>query len=331
MSTVRWGILSTSRHAAKSLLPAFTAADNADVVAVASRDQGRAQAFADAHGIPTAHGSYEDLLAAPDVDAVYIPVPNNLHKPWAIRAAHAGKHVLCEKPIGLTAAEAEAIVDAAATAGVKLQEAFQWRHHPQAQTARELLHAGRVGELRFIDAGFSFPLEREGDVRWDPALGGGSLYDVGCYPVALARYMTGAEPTQVTAQARWAASGVDDLLGGTLTFPGGVLATINSGFAAPLRRYYELVGSEGTLYVNVAYNPKADRAGAVYVCGPDREVLETIEVGALDSYTLMVQDFSRAVIDDTDPPFPGTDAIANMRVIDALYAAARDGGTVTVG
>jgi predicted dehydrogenase len=261
---------------------------------------------------------------------VYIPLPNSLHKEWAIHAAEAGKHVLCEKPLGLNAAEAEEMVAAFRKAGRKLAEAFQWRHHPQGQIVRDIVRGGALGDLRLIDAGFSFMLTRLDDVRWKPELGGGSLYDVGCYPIALARYVTGQEPLAVTAQAHWGDSGVDDRLVATLEFPGGVLAHINCGFTLPLRRYYEVVGTEGSVAVNRAYNPKEDHPGEVWRYDEDRELVDTIELGRLNSYTLMIDDFNAAILENRDPLFPGEDAILNMRVIDAIFRAAREGARVVI-
>ncbi|NDJ77019.1 MAG: Gfo/Idh/MocA family oxidoreductase [Chloroflexi bacterium] len=331
MSTIKWGILSTARHAANTVIPAIHAARNAQAYAVASRDAGRARQFAEETGLSASYGSYEDLLADPQVDAVYIPLPNNLHKEWSIKAAQAGKHVLCEKPLALNAAEAQEMVDAFQAAGRKLAEAFQWRHHAQGERVYQMVRQGEIGELRLIDAGFSFPLDRPDDIRWDPALGGGSLYDVGCYPISLARYITRAEPLSVTAHARWAASGVDDLVVATLEFPGGVLAHINCSFALPLRRYFELVGSEGTLYVNRAYNPTGNSGEEVLRYGPDREVVQQIGLESANSYTLMIEDFSGSVLQDTELLFPPEDAVFNMRVIDAIFEAARTGATVRLG
>ena len=330
MSTVRWGILSTARHGEKMMLPAFRQASDTELVAIASRDEARARAFAQEHGIPTSYGSYEALLDDPDVDAIYIPLPNNLHKEWAIKAAQAGKHVLCEKPIGLNAAEAEEMVAAFKQAGRILCETFQWRHHPQAHAVKELIQDGTIGEVRLIDAGFSFLIARQDDIRLDPELGGGSLYDVGCYPVSLARFITEAEPLAVTAQAHWTERGVDDRMVATLEFPNGVLAHINCGFSLPLRRYYEVVGSTGSLLVNRAYNPIGDRASEIVHFGEDRMMIETIRLEAANSYTLMVEDFNRAVRGEAAPRFPADDAVKNMRVIDALYRSAREGGTIPV-
>lgn len=330
MSTVRWGILSTARHGEKMMLPAFQQARDTELAAVASRDGERARAFAQQHGIPTSYDHYEGLLNDPNVDAIYIPLPNSLHKEWAIKAAQAGKHVLCEKPIALNTAEAEEMVEAFRQAGLILAETFQWRHHPQAHAVKELIGDGTIGEVRLIDAGFSFLLSREADIRLTPELGGGSLYDVGCYPVSLTRFMTDAEPLAVTAQAHWTERGVDDRMVATLEFPNGVLAHINCGFSLPLRRYYEIVGSTGSLAVNRAYNPIGDRTSEIVHYGEDRMMIETIRLDAANSYTLMVEDFNRAVTGEIAPRFPAEDAVKNMRVIDALYRSAREGGTVPV-
>ena len=328
---VRWGVLSTSAHAAGSVIPAMHAAQDGEVVAVASRDIEKARRYADENNIPNSYGDYDALLAAPDVDAVYIPLPNNLHKEWSIRAAQAGKHVLCEKPIGLNAGEAEEMAQAFKAANLKLAEAFQWRHHPQGNRVRQMVRDGVIGELRFIDAGFSFFMDPSNNICWLSELGGGALYDVGCYPIALARFITGQEPLSVTAQAHWSESGIDDLTVATLEFPDGVLAHINCAFTLPLRRYYEISGANGTLTVNYAYNPIGDRPNKIYHYGHDFELLDTVDLGALDSYTLMIQDFNIAVLEDGDLAFPPEDAIANMRVIDAIFKAIEGGIKVKLG
>lgn len=330
MSTVQWGILSTARHFEKIMLPAFRQARDTKLAAIASRDGERARTFAQQHLIPTSYASYEALLDDPNIDAIYIPLPNNLHKEWAIKAAQAGKHVLCEKPIALNAAEAEEMVAAFRETGRILAETFQWRHHPQAAAVKELIEDGTIGDVRLIDAGFSFLIARQDDIRLDPDLGGGSLYDVGCYPVSLARFMLDAEPLAVTAQAHWTDRGVDDRMVATLEFPDGVLAQINCGFSLPLRRYYEVIGPVGSLLVNRAYNPVGDRASEIVHFGEDRMMIETIRLEAANSYTLMIEDFNRAVAGEAAPRFPAEDAVKNMRVIDALYRSAREGGTVEV-
>jgi predicted dehydrogenase len=322
---VRWGILSTAGHGKNTVIPAIQAASNAEVVAVASRDKERASVFAERIGIPKAYGSYEDLLADPSIEAIYIPLPNHLHKPWAIRAAQAGKHVLCEKPIALNAQEAEEMVQVFADAGLKLAEAFQWRHHPQGLQLREMVRQGAIGEMRFIDAGFSFMLTDADNVRWDPAMGGGALYDVGCYPISFTRFIAEAEPVAVTGQIRWHSSGIDDLAVATMEFPGGVFAHINCSFALPLRRYYEVVGTEGSIASNHTYNPKGDIPVELVKLGPDRIAQERITLPPQNSYVLMAEDFCRAVRGEADLRYPPEDAVKNMRVIDAIFKSAREG------
>lgn len=327
---VRWGVLSTAGHGTNTVIPALQAASGGRVAAIASRDAGRAQEWAAKLGIPHSYGSYEALLDDPDIDAVYVPLPNNLHREWTIRAAGAGKHVLCEKPLALNAAEAAEMVAACRQAGVTLAETFQWRHHPQSHRARALLRGGVIGTLRLIEAGFTFPLTRPGDIRLLPELGGGALYDVGCYAISLARYITGAEPEAVTAQATWTESGVDDLLVATLAFPDGVLAHINCSLRLVLRQYFELVGTDGALVVNRAYKPLEDAPGEIVRCTQNRAPVETYTTPALNSFVLMAQDFNRAVLAGSEVPFPAEDAVLNMRVIDAVYEAARSGRRVAV-
>ena len=327
---LRWGILSTARIAANAVIPGIKGAENAELGAVASRDGERAAAYAKEHGIPRSYGSYEDLLADPDIDAIFIPLPNHMHKEWAIRCAEAGKHVLCEKPIALNAAEAEEMAAAFAQNGRMLSETFQWRHHPQGQLARDLVRQGLIGELRMISGSFTFNLTDMDDIRMKPEMGGGALYDVGTYPVSLTRYITGAEPLFVTGQAHWAASGVDDRFVGTLSYPNDVLACFDCGFTAPLRRSYEIIGSEGMLYVNRAYNPRDDRPGEVVHLGLDRDVIKTYQTDQIDCYVLMVRDFSAAILAGKEPMFPALDAVKQARVLDALYAAARENRVVSM-
>ncbi len=329
MAIVKWGILSTARHAANTWIPQAHNSPSGQVHAVASRDAARAQQFAQENNIPHSYGSYEALLADDNVDAVYIPLPNDMHKEWAIKAAQAGKHVMCEKPAGLNAAEAEEMVAAFKGAGLKFAEAFQWRHSLQAQRLRKMVQGGSMGDLRFIDAGFSFMLDREGDIRRKPENGGGALYDVGCYTISAVRFIAGAEPLAVTAQIYWGDSGVDELVVATLEFPNHVLAHINCSFILPLRRYYEAVCSNGSVIVERAYNPNG-LENIVTQRGSDREVVRKHLLGRDNEYMLLVEDFNRAILDNRDPMFTGEDAIKNMKVIDAIFAAAKTGTRVAL-
>ncbi len=325
---VRWGVISTARHGLHTVIPAIQQSASGEVVAIASRNAEQGRKIAAENHIPVSYGSYEALLAAPDIDVIYNPLPNSLHKEWTTRALRAGKHVLSEKPFGLNAAEAVEMVAVARSTGRKLSETFQWRHHPQAKQTRELIRSGAIGDLRLIEAGFSFALSNPDDVRWDPALGGGALYDVGCYPISLTRYLTGQEPLAVTGQIHWNKTGVDDLVVATLEFPGEVLATVNCSFILPLRRYGEAVGTTGSLLIERCYNQMPDYETTIVKRTLDRETTETINLGRSNCYVMMAEDFNRAVLDDTDPVFPPEDAIANMRVIDAIFESARTGKTV---
>jgi predicted dehydrogenase len=325
---VRWGVISTARHGLNTVIPAIQQSASGEVVAIASRNAEQGRKIAAKNHIPVSYGSYEALLAAPDIDVIYNPLPNSLHKEWTIRALQAGKHVLSEKPFGLNAAEAVDMVAVARSTGRKLAETFQWRHHPQAKQARELIRSGAIGDLRLIEAAFSFPLSNPDDVRWDPALGGGALYDLGCYPISLTRYLTGQEPLAVTSQIHWNKSGVDDMVVATFEFPGEILATINCSFILPLRRYGEAIGTTGALLMERCYNQMPEYESTIVKRGPDREATETISLGRSNCYIMMAEDFNRAVLDDTEPVFPPEDAIANMRVIDAIFESARTGKTV---
>jgi predicted dehydrogenase len=322
--------LGTGRHAANTVIPAIQASEHGEVVAIASRNGARAQESARDLGIATSYDSYEALLADPNVDIIYNPLPNHLHKEWSIKAAQAGKHVLCEKPIALNAAEAVEMVATFRAAGRKLAEAFQWRHHPQGLRMRELMLSGAIGEPRMIDAGFSFMLDRPDDVRWVPEYGGGALYDVGCYPISFARFIMGMEPVSVTAQIHWNASGVDDLVVATLEFPNGVLAHINCAFILPLRRYTEVIGSTGGLYANKTYNPRG-KGETIVRTDADRDVVETVQLPQVDSYVLMAEDFNKAVMENRPTVYPAEDAVGNMQVIDAIFRAGREGRRVDVG
>ena len=223
MDKVRWGVLSTARIATEKVIPGIRRSATGEVVAIASRDVGRARAAADELGIPRSHGSYEALLADPAVDAVYVPLPNHLHAEWSIRALEAGKHVLCEKPLALSAADAGRMADAATASGRLLMEAFMYRHHPSWIAVQELVAGGRIGRLQAVDSWFSYFLDDPANIRNVLEYGGGALYDIGCYSVSLSRLLFGAEPDEVSAAiVRDPVSGVDILTTGHMTFPGGL-------------------------------------------------------------------------------------------------------------
>ena len=299
MTSLRWGILGPGRIAPR-LVRAVGSTARARLVAVASRDADRAAAFAAQHGIPRAFGSYDDLVAAPDVDVVYVSLPNHLHAAWTIRALAAGKHVLCEKPIALSVAEVDAIASAAARAGRIAVEAFMYLHHPQIHRAIELARGGALGPLELVNGTFSFLLASPGDARANPAMGGGSLWDVGCYPVSLARRIAGEEPDRVGAFARFDERGVDRTFVGQLHFPGGLLAQFDSGFAAPDRERIEIVGRDATLVLQSPFLPAPDGPAPSVALWRGREAT-SIEVASVDQYAAEVEDLTSAILDGTSP------------------------------
>jgi len=313
VTTLRWGLLSTARINA-----AFLEAGVADVVAVASRDSDRAQAYAQAHGIPHAHGSYEALLADGDVDAVYVSLPNSYHLPWAVRALEAGKHVLCEKPLSRVAADVEAAFAVAERHGRLLVEAFMWRHHPQVARAQALLAEGAIGDLALIRATFLGGMAPAGDPRLVRALDGGALMDVGCYCVSAARAFTGGEPVGVEAMRAAGGDDVDLRLTGLLRFAGDVLAVIDCGFDLPDHDGVELIGTEGILALPDPWHAWAPRVDLRRTGEPPR----TEEFAPRGHYAAQLHDFAAAAGGERPPLLGRADAVGQARAIEALYAAA---------
>jgi xylose dehydrogenase (NAD/NADP) len=322
-SRIRWGVISTANIGRWAVNPAIQASRNGKLVAVASRDEARAQAFAAAHGIPVAYGSYQALLEDPAIDAVYIPLPNSLHREWAIRAAEHGKHILCEKPLAMTAAEAEEMGAAAEASGIRLMEAFMYRFHPRTELAVRLVRDGQVGEVRMVRSAFTFRLTRPDNIRLKPELGGGALMDVGCYCVNISRTIAGTEPVEVHATARWGRTGVDEQLAGTLRFPDGSLAQFDCALTLERREWYEVAGTEGSLGVADAFLPGNDTVSIEERRGRGETVRHPVD-GA-DEYRLMVEHFADCVLQNQAPRYPVSEAAANLRVIEALYHSARTG------
>jgi D-xylose 1-dehydrogenase (NADP+, D-xylono-1,5-lactone-forming) len=319
--TLRLGLLSTANINQK-LLGGARAAEGVEVVAVASRDGARAEAFAADHGLARAHGSYEALLADPEVDAVYVPVPNSLHVPWSIRALGAGKHVLVEKPLTRRPEEAQAAFDAAEHAGRVLAEAFMWRHHPQARRLLELVRDRVIGPVRLIRASFSFDIfgmDRPDDVRLQSGLDGGGLMDVGCYCVSGMRLLAG-EPERVSGR-QISRNGVDVRFTGTLAFAGGVLGVFDCGLDMTAQSSLEVVGEAGSLVLG---DPWHSRAAGIELRRPDGSV-ERFEVEARDPYACELEDFAAAVRGERPHPFGREDAVGQARTIAALYRSAEFG------
>jgi predicted dehydrogenase len=291
-------------------------------VAVASRDRDRAAAYAARHGIAQAFGSYDALLAAPDIDVVYISLPNHLHVQWAIRALEAGKHVLCEKPLALSVADVDAIISASVRSGRIAVEAFMYLHHPQILRTLELIGGGALGPLELVNGTFSFRLDQPGDPRIEPAMGGGSLWDVGCYPVSFARRVAGEEPDQVGAFARFDERGVDRTFIGQLHFPGGLLAQFDSGFAAADREWLEIVGRDARLVLGSPFLPEPDGPPptVTIVRGLERE---TIDVASVDQYHAEVEDLTAAILDGTPPRLDLASSRGNIETLVRLDRMAR--------
>jgi predicted dehydrogenase len=322
---MRWGILGAARIN-RSIIPALRAAEGHVLEAVASRDGDKATAYAAEWAIPRAHASYEALLGDAGVDAVYIPLPNHLHAEWAIRAAQAGKHVLCEKPLALTLDEVDRIAAAAAAAHVHVAEAFMYRHHAQTLAVRELVAGGAIGTLRLVRGCFSFTLDRPGDVRFDPAKGGGALWDVGCYPVSYARTIIGAEPETVLATTVMGATGVDMTVAAVLRFPGNVVALLDASFIAPFRTEVEVVGSAGTIRVSHPFKP-GEHETVLLVRGD--ETLEHV-VTAPALYVSQFEDFARAVRGAAAPVVTLADSRHNTAALLAILEAGRTGRSVSL-
>ena len=251
---LNWGLLSTARIN-RALITPLQASPRNRLTAVASRDLAHAQAYAAERNIPRAFGSYEALLADPDIDVVYISLPNSLHAEWAIKAVEAGKHVLCEKPLATTVEDVDAMADAARKAGVVLAEAFMYRHHPQTLKVKELVEGGAIGRLQVIRGGFTFPLADPANVRLAPALGGGSIWDIGCYPISYTRTVAGTAPAEVFGWGETGESGVDVVFAGQMRFPNGVLGQFDCGFRSPERMLMEFLGSEGAISLTNSFKP----------------------------------------------------------------------------
>ncbi len=328
MNVLRWGILSTASIATEKVIPGFRQSARSEIVAIASRAPEQARSVAEELGIPRAHGTYEALLADPDVDAVYIPLPNHLHAEWVIAAARAGKHVLCEKPLALTAAEAERMVEVCETEGVRLMEAFMYRLHPSWVAVRELVASGRIGRLMAVQSWFSYFNDDAANIRNIRAAGGGALYDIGCYNVNLSRLLFDAEPDTVQATiTRDPASGVDIVTSAILGFPEGVATFTCSIRSEPDQRVH-IYGTEGRISIEIPFNIPPDRPTRVFVtAGGDPPVApdtETLTFDVADPYGVEAERFAAAILDGTPTPTPPADAVANLRVLDRIFAAGGD-------
>ena len=322
---IRWGVLSTANIGLKKVLPGMQKGEFTSVDAIASRDLAKARAAAEMLGIPRAYGSYEELLADPDIDAIYNPLPNNMHVPWTIKAAEAGKHVLCEKPISLTAAEAESLLAVQARTGVKIGEAFMVDCHPQWIRLRELLSEGRIGELRAISGVFSYYNVNPANIRNKVDVGGGALMDIGCYMVHASRFAFRQEPTRVVSLIdRDPEMKTDRLTSAILDFPGGQSVFTCSTQLAPYQRIHFL-GAKGRIELEIPVNVAPDRPTRLLIdSGADLFgggiTVETFPI--CDQYTLQGDAFAKAILENTEVPVPVEDSIRNMAVIEAIFRSA---------
>lgn len=327
MRKIRWGILSTAKIGTVKVIPAMQRGAHCEVTAIASRDLARAQEAAAQLGIPRAYGSYEELLADPEVDAIYNPMPNHLHVPWSVAALEAGKHVLCEKPIALSVAEAATLVEAGRRRpALKLMEAFMYRHHPQWQRARELVAGGAIGELRTIQSFFSYFNNDPGNIRNMPEIGGGGLMDIGCYNISLSRFIFGAEPARVCGLVEYDPQfQTDRIASGMLDFGAGSATFTCSTQLASYQRV-NIFGTTGRIEIEIPFNAPPDKPCRMW--HQHRDGTDEILLPVVDQYTIQGDLMALAILNETPVPTPIDDAVANMRVIEAIVASGRSGGWV---
>jgi predicted dehydrogenase len=330
MRKVRWGVLSTAKIGLEKVVPAMQQGQFCEITAIASRELATAQAAAARLGIPTAYGSYDTLLADPTIEAIYNPLPNHLHVPWTIKALAAGKHVLCEKPIGLSAAQAEELVAAAAQhPQLKVMEAFMYRHHPQWQRARAIVASGDIGEVRTIQSFFAYYNDDPANIRNQTESGGGGLMDIGCYNISLSRFIFAAEPARVLGiLERDPRFTTDRLASGILDFGEQGTATFTCSTQLNPYQRAHIHGTTGRIEIEIPFNAPPDRPCRLWQ--QRGNAIEEIVFDVCNQYTLQGDLFAAAVLDDTPVPTPLTDAVANMRVIEALVASARTGAWVAI-
>ncbi len=321
--TLNWGLLSTARIN-RALIPALKASKRNRLMAVASREVGRAEGYAREWKIPRSHGSYEALLADPEIDVIYNPLPNQLHAEWSIKAMRAGKHVLCEKPLALSVEEVDAMRAAASETGNVLAEAFMYRHHAQTLRVQELCQGGRLGRMQLIRGAFTFTLKREGDIRLQKELGGGSIWDVGCYPISYARMLARQEPVQALGWQVLDPGGADTTFVGQLSFPDGLIAQFDCGFLSPSRSFVEIVGTEGVLNIPTPFKPGTGEKVSLR----HEEYAETITIRGGELYSGEVEDMADAILLGKEQRISLEDSRGNVATIVALIESARSGRAV---
>ncbi|MGG1876089.1 Gfo/Idh/MocA family oxidoreductase [Paenibacillus cisolokensis] len=327
---LKWGILGCASIAKRAVIPGVANSRLNEVAAIASRDEEKAKKTAEELNIPTAYGSYEALLEDPSIDVIYVPLPNHLHKEWSIRALEAGKHVLCEKPLALTEAEAAEMADAAERTGMHLAEAFMYRHHPRYDMIKKLIAEGAIGEVRAIHSAFTFnSAGNPGNVRFRKDWGGGSIYDIGCYPINAARLLLGQEPQAVTVQALFSPEHdhVDMMASGLVEFEGSVSLTFDCGMWAAFRNPLEIIGTEGIIEVPHAYTFPEGGGHFFLTAKGERHQMDVPHVNA---YSEQADELAEAIISRRPLRYPVADAVHNMRVIDACLQSAHERTRITL-
>jgi xylose dehydrogenase (NAD/NADP) len=322
---LNWGLLSTA-NINRALIKPLTASNRTRLLAVASRSSSSADAYAQKWNIPRAHGSYEALLADPEIDVIYNSLPNHLHAEWTIKALRAGKHVLCEKPFALTLAEVDAMSQAARETGKVLAEAFMYRHHAQTLKVKEIVDSGILGKLQLIKGAFTFTLTREGDIRSKKETGGGSIWDVGCYPISYARMIVGAEPLEVFGWQLTGAGGVDESFIGQMRFENGIHAQFDSGLRSPFRSMIEIVGTDASLNIPDPFKP--GKTSEIILSRGDKQ--EKIKIKSSELYLGEVEDMCDAIAQNKAPRISHADSHGNIATILALVESAHLGKPVTI-
>ena len=322
---LNWGLLSTARIN-DALIPPLRASKRNHLLAVASRTQEAAEKYAREKKIPRAHGSYESLLADPEIDVIYNPLPNHLHAEWTIKAVEAGKHVLCEKPLALNVEEVDAMQAAARKHTRVVAEAFMYRHHPQTLKVQELVRSGSLGAVKLVRGSFTYVLSREEDIRLlDPAMGGGSIWDVGCYPISYARTVIGTNPLDVFGWQVTGPTGIDETFVGQMRFSEDILMQFDCSFAIPSHTFMEIVGSEGTLNIPTPFKPNENEK--IYLTRGDKT--QTIKIKGQELYLGEVEDMADAILLGREPRISLEDSRANVKVITSLLESARTGRSIS--
>lgn len=325
MKILNWGILSTARINQALISPLRISKRN-ELIGIASRSMDRATIYAHENMIPRSYGTYEDLLSDPDIDVVYIPLPNHLHAEWAIKSAEAGKHILCEKPLGISTHEVDSMIDAARNNNVILTEAFMYRHHSQTKIVNALIKDGAIGDLQVIRGSFTFSLERVGDIRLNSEMGGGSIWDVGCYPISYAIMLAGSKVKEVFGWQVNSQTNVDIIFTGQIRFENGIIAQFDSGFKSPVRTNMEIIGRRGSIVVPRPFNPKHDEK--IIINKGDRSNI--IHIPGEPLYLGEIEDIASAVMEENDPLINLSDSRENIKTIAALIQSAEEGKLISV-